>query len=199
MQYRADFFVGALHGRVLRLLERGADVRLVGAAPDASPAGRSPEAALVTAWFTLPARASSTARCSRRCMAVVEHIRKGTLDFVLLKPADAQFLVSTAKLRDLQLRRRRRRRWGWRVWALHRLHRVPTRGQVAIALVLTRGGGGAALRAGDPGHLGGVLGRAARQPHLSVQQHLRRRALAGVGVSRLLAHPVHLRRAARAR
>jgi ABC-2 type transport system permease protein len=29
--------------------------------------------------------------------SVVEHIRKGTLDFVLLKPADAQFLVSTAK------------------------------------------------------------------------------------------------------
>ena len=29
---------------------------------------------------------------------VVEHIRKGTLDFVLLKPADAQFLVSTARL-----------------------------------------------------------------------------------------------------
>ena len=28
---------------------------------------------------------------------MVEHIRKGTLDFVLLKPADAQFLVSTAK------------------------------------------------------------------------------------------------------
>ena len=29
--------------------------------------------------------------------AVVEHVRKGTLDFVLLKPADAQFLVSTAR------------------------------------------------------------------------------------------------------
>jgi len=29
--------------------------------------------------------------------SVVEHIRKGTLDLVLLKPADAQFLVSTAK------------------------------------------------------------------------------------------------------
>jgi ABC-2 type transport system permease protein len=27
----------------------------------------------------------------------VEHVRRGTLDFVLLKPADAQFLVSTAK------------------------------------------------------------------------------------------------------
>lgn len=30
-------------------------------------------------------------------ISVVEHIRKGTLDFVLIKPADAQFLVSTAK------------------------------------------------------------------------------------------------------
>ena len=30
-------------------------------------------------------------------ITVVEHIRQGTLDFVLLKPADAQFLVSTAK------------------------------------------------------------------------------------------------------
>ena len=29
---------------------------------------------------------------------VVEHIRKGTLDFLLLKPADAQFLLSTSKL-----------------------------------------------------------------------------------------------------
>ena len=28
----------------------------------------------------------------------VEHIRKGTLDFLLLKPADAQFMLSTAKL-----------------------------------------------------------------------------------------------------
>lgn len=30
-------------------------------------------------------------------VAVIEHIRKGTLDFVLLKPADAQFLVSTSR------------------------------------------------------------------------------------------------------
>jgi ABC-2 type transport system permease protein len=31
--------------------------------------------------------------------SVVEHIRSGTLDFVLLKPADAQFLVSTAQFK----------------------------------------------------------------------------------------------------
>jgi ABC-2 type transport system permease protein len=29
---------------------------------------------------------------------VVEHVRKGTLDFLLLKPVDAQFMVSTAKI-----------------------------------------------------------------------------------------------------
>jgi ABC-2 type transport system permease protein len=29
---------------------------------------------------------------------VVEHIRKGTLDFLLLKPVDAQFMLSTSKL-----------------------------------------------------------------------------------------------------
>lgn len=29
--------------------------------------------------------------------AVIDHIRKGTLDFLLLKPADAQFLVSTSR------------------------------------------------------------------------------------------------------
>jgi ABC-2 type transport system permease protein len=66
---------------------------------------------------------------------VVEHIRKGTLDFVLLKPADAQFLVSTAKFEP------------WRVVdvlgglaifgvAFHRMGRVPAPGGVALAAVL---------------------------------------------------------------
>jgi ABC-2 type transport system permease protein len=30
-------------------------------------------------------------------LSVIDHIRKGTLDFILLKPADAQFLVSTSR------------------------------------------------------------------------------------------------------
>ena len=41
--------------------------------------------------------ASSEGAINPSLTAVVEHIRKGTLDFVLLKPADAQFLVSTAR------------------------------------------------------------------------------------------------------
>ena len=54
------------------------------------------EALLVTGWFTL-LEAILEGAINPSLTAVVEHIRKGTLDFVLLKPADAQFLVSTAR------------------------------------------------------------------------------------------------------
>jgi ABC-2 type transport system permease protein len=54
------------------------------------------EALLVTGWFTMLQGVLEGA-INPSLTTVVEHIRKGTLDFVLLKPADAQFLVSTAK------------------------------------------------------------------------------------------------------
>jgi ABC-2 type transport system permease protein len=52
---------------------------------------------LVMAWFTM-LRALLDGAVNPSLSAVVEHIRQGTLDFVLLKPADAQFLVSTSRL-----------------------------------------------------------------------------------------------------
>jgi len=52
---------------------------------------------VVVAWFTL-LHAVLEGAVSPSLTAVVEHVRHGTLDFVLLKPADAQFLVSTAKI-----------------------------------------------------------------------------------------------------
>lgn len=54
------------------------------------------ESRLVLAFFLL-LKAFIEGAISPSLMAVVEHIRKGTLDFVLIKPADAQFLVSTSK------------------------------------------------------------------------------------------------------
>ncbi|WP_394829463.1 ABC transporter permease [Pendulispora albinea] len=54
------------------------------------------ESLLVVAWFTLLTGVLEGA-INPSLAVVVEHIRKGTLDFVLLKPADAQFLVSTAR------------------------------------------------------------------------------------------------------
>ena len=55
------------------------------------------EALMVVGWFTLLDGVLEGA-VSPSLLAVVDHIRKGTLDLVLLKPADAQFLVSTARL-----------------------------------------------------------------------------------------------------
>jgi ABC-2 type transport system permease protein len=54
------------------------------------------EALVVVGFFTL-LQAVLEGAINPSLLAVVEHIRKGTLDFVLLKPADAQFLVSTAR------------------------------------------------------------------------------------------------------
>jgi ABC-2 type transport system permease protein len=54
------------------------------------------EALMVTGWFTLM-KGILEGAVNPSLSSVVEHIRKGTLDFILLKPADAQFLVSTAR------------------------------------------------------------------------------------------------------
>jgi ABC-2 type transport system permease protein len=54
------------------------------------------EALVVAGWFTF-LQGILEGAINPSLTAVVDHIRKGTLDFVLLKPADAQFLVSTAK------------------------------------------------------------------------------------------------------
>ena len=55
-----------------------------------------PEMLVVVGWFTV-LKAFLEGTINPSLLAVIDHIRKGTLDFVLLKPADAQFLVSTAR------------------------------------------------------------------------------------------------------
>jgi ABC-2 type transport system permease protein len=134
MQYRAEFFVGLFMAAFYVFWNLVPMFVLWSQRP--TIAGWSlEEAALVTAWFTL-LRAVLDGAVQPSLQAVVEHIRKGTLDFVLLKPADAQFLVSTARFEVFNF-----------VdataavllagWALHRLHRVPRAGELGVALVLT--------------------------------------------------------------
>ena len=92
------------------------------------------EALVVMGWFTVMKGVLEGA-VNPSLTSVVEHIRKGTLDFVLLKPADAQFLVSTAKFEP------------WRVVdlaagltlfavAFHRMGRLPAPGHVLAAALL---------------------------------------------------------------
>jgi ABC-2 type transport system permease protein len=56
-----------------------------------------PEMLVVVGWFTV-LKAFLEGAINPSLLAVIEHIRKGTLDFVLLKPADAQLLVSFSKV-----------------------------------------------------------------------------------------------------
>jgi ABC-2 type transport system permease protein len=61
-----------------------------------------PEALVVVGWFSL-LKAILEGGVSPSLNAVVEGVRTGALDFVLLKPADAQFLVSTARFEPWRL------------------------------------------------------------------------------------------------
>jgi ABC-2 type transport system permease protein len=91
-------------------------------------------ALVVVGWFTL-LKGILDGAVSPSLVAVVEQIRQGTLDFVLLKPADAQFLVSTAKFEV------------WKVvdlfaalvifgWAFSLLGRWPAASAVLLSLLL---------------------------------------------------------------
>ncbi|MBI5542936.1 MAG: ABC-2 family transporter protein [Deltaproteobacteria bacterium] len=96
MQYRVDFLVQgvvSVFWAALALVPLG----IVFSGSRQSVAGWSfPEVLLVLGWFTL-LKALLEGAINPSLLAVIEHIRKGTLDFVLLKPADAQFLVSTSR------------------------------------------------------------------------------------------------------
>lgn len=95
---------------------------------------RFEEALVVVGWFTL-LKGFLDGAINPSLLRVVEQIRQGTLDFVLLKPADAQLLVSTAKV-EL-----------WKVldclagcaifaWAFAAMGRAPAVVDVALAAVM---------------------------------------------------------------
>jgi ABC-2 type transport system permease protein len=132
MQYRVDFVVRGLIAFLWSALTL-IPLLVVFSVRDQVAGWSFGEALVVVAWFTL-LRAVLEGAVSPSLTAVVEHVRKGTLDFVLLKPADAQFLVSTAKFEP------------WRFvdvvggliifgYAFAKLGRWPSFGHVAAALV----------------------------------------------------------------
>ena len=92
------------------------------------------EMVIVVGWFTV-LKGLLDGAVNPSLIEVVEQIRQGTLDFVLLKPADAQFLVSTAKFDP------------WKMidlpaglalfgYGFHLLGRTPTVAQVAAGALL---------------------------------------------------------------
>jgi ABC-2 type transport system permease protein len=95
MQYRAEFLlkgVLALFWIAVTLVPL-----MVVFSRRQSVAGWTYERSLVVlAWFSL-LKAVLEGGVTPSLTAVVEGVRNGALDFVLLKPADAQFMVSTSK------------------------------------------------------------------------------------------------------
>ncbi len=93
-----------------------------------------PEALLVVAGFTT-LKGVLDGAIQPSLGNVVEHVRKGTLDFLLLKPADAQFMVSTSRFEPW----RASDVWlglGLFAWAFHALGRTPTLAGAALAATL---------------------------------------------------------------
>lgn len=93
-----------------------------------------PEMLVVLGWF-VALKGVLEGTLSPSLMQVVEHVRKGTLDFVLLKPADSQLLVSLAKIEP------------WRVvdlagaaaifvYAFRHIGRAPSAAQLLLAAAL---------------------------------------------------------------
>lgn len=91
-------------------------------------------ALVVVGWFTL-LKGVLDGAVNPSLVMVVDQIREGTLDFVLMKPADAQFLVSTARFEV------------WKAadavaacaifaWSFHLLGHSPSPVGVAVSIVL---------------------------------------------------------------
>lgn len=95
LQYRADFWLKGLTALVW-LGVALVPLFSVFAQRAAVRGWTFPEALVVVGCFAVM-KAILEGAISPSLTAVVEHVRKGTLDFLLLKPADAQFLVSTAR------------------------------------------------------------------------------------------------------
>jgi ABC-2 type transport system permease protein len=101
MQYRLDFLLKGL----MSVFWLGVTLvpLLVVFSQRQSVAGWTwPEALVVLGWFSL-LKAVLEGSVTPSLTAVVEGVRTGALDFVLLKPADSQFLVSTARFEPWKL------------------------------------------------------------------------------------------------
>lgn len=95
MQYRLDF---VLSGTLSLLWTAAGLVPFYVAFHQRPPVeGWTYEAALVVVAVFTVLRAVLDGAVNPSLLSVVDQIRMGTFDFVLLKPADAQFLVSTTK------------------------------------------------------------------------------------------------------
>lgn len=133
MQYRWDFVVSG----ALALLWTAAGLVPFHIAFHGRPpvGGWTYESALVVVGFFTLLRGVLDGAVNPSLLSVVQQIREGTLDFVLLKPADAQFLVSTTKFEVFRMLDALAG-LGLVTFAFVRLGRAPSAAGVLTALVM---------------------------------------------------------------
>ena len=133
LQYRLDFVIEGLLALLWMAVTLIPVLVVFGTRPQVA-GWTFPEMLLVLGWF-VALKGFLEGAISPSLINVVDHVRKGTLDFVLLKPVDAQLLVSLAKIEP------------WRVvdvfgalaifgYAFHQLGHRPSLSQVALAAAL---------------------------------------------------------------
>jgi ABC-2 type transport system permease protein len=133
LQYRLDFVIEGLLAVLWMAVTLIPVLVVFGTRPQVA-GWTFPEMLLVLGWF-VALKGFLEGAISPSLINVVDHVRKGTLDFVLLKPVDAQLLVSLAKIEP------------WRVidvfgalaifgYAFHQLGHRPSLSQVALAAAL---------------------------------------------------------------
>ena len=133
VQYRADFLIEGLVSLFFTVTAL-VPLFVVFGERDAVAGWSFGEALVVTGFFTLLGGVLEGA-INPSLGIVVDHIRKGTLDLVLMKPVDAQFLMSTQRFLP------------WRMTALPaalvifayafgELGRGPSLGEIAAAIAL---------------------------------------------------------------
>jgi ABC-2 type transport system permease protein len=133
MQYRTDFLTDGFV-EIFWMITALVPLFVVFGARQTVAGWTFGEALMVTGFFTL-LQAVLEGAINPSMTLVVEQIRKGTFDFVLLKPKDAQFLVSTARVlpwRAVNLLTAT----GVFAYGFVKLGRAPTIADVAVAMVL---------------------------------------------------------------
>jgi ABC-2 type transport system permease protein len=136
MQYRTDFVIDGVTG-VLRTLAAVAPIALVFSQRESVLGWTAPEITLVAGLYFFM-QAVLAGLVEPNLGEIVEAVRSGSLDFVLLKPADAQVLVSLRRVDPSHL-------WdllaavllcGWSLSAME----TPSVVDVAAALVMLTSG-----------------------------------------------------------
>ena len=131
LQYRVDFFVQS--AMALFWVATALAPLLVLFSFRSGVAGWTSHEALVVVGFFLALKGVLVGVIQPSLGNVVEHIRKGTLDFLLIKPVDAQFLLSTSKL-DLARGTDVLSGFALAGWALAQTDAHPTALDVALAV-----------------------------------------------------------------